>query len=346
MIDYDRMTLEEKREWISQEFAELDIVNLADIQPPDESSFWLIPGLVASTATLVYGETKVGKSYLVANMLASLIDGRKCLGKAPLRDGVHALMAVSDYGAREEYKDRFTDLGIDSRGVDIAQISAAPGADYWHRLRALVKARGYDVLVVDHATGVVRGDINKREPWLEFWQEHLGGFIQDGVAVVVVGHSSDKTYMGVKATTPMGNSAATQFARARVHISKPGNDRGSNKRTIHTVSNNAPEEEIPALLLANGAIVYDQETKTKVEQKQERDSATKEKNRRIAELAVQAPDHSSNNKVGAWIHQQEPELGTSARALGTAVGRLLARDKGLLTATGSGEGRKLALRYA
>ncbi|MGP5498115.1 hypothetical protein ACTXN3_12650, partial [Corynebacterium flavescens] len=111
----------------------LGIVSLDGLKDVSEEDKWIMPGLVNTTNTLIYGQASSGKSMVIASILASLIDGRDFLGITPLKSGFHPLVICADRGAELEYKERLANLGIGS-GIEFMPGVGVLDQDSWELL--------------------------------------------------------------------------------------------------------------------------------------------------------------------------------------------------------------------
>lgn len=257
---------------------------LAD-EPDDPARFFLIPGLVSSSLTYLYGQSKVGKSFVVANVVASVLDGKPFLGRQPLKTVNGVVIVTTDAGDAYAYHQRLKDLGVapDDR-VLLVPVGIAPEPEQLAEVADLIAIGGYGFAVFDHATGLIPTDqnINAREPWVGLWRllDSLG------VPVVLVGHSTDSKFEGKPIHRPAGNSAATQFARARVEVHRPDERNRSNPlREIVVLGNHGEYERLQAMLAPEGLTLVD-DSDDKPEAGRQRDSQTLDNNAAIARLAV------------------------------------------------------------
>ncbi|AZA09323.1 AAA family ATPase [Corynebacterium pseudopelargi] len=277
-----------------------------DVPRPGVGDFWLIPGLVATTTTLVYGESKTGKSFLVANLVEALYSGREVLGQTPTSSGVRSLIITTDYQGIEEYRERLEVIGADPECALSVRAERMAEPEYWYHLAVNAEAEGIGVVVLDHAHGVIGGeDVNEHRPWYRLWNEYLGEFTRRGIAVVLVHHSSDSRFHGSKTHRPQGNSAATQYARVRVELDKPGDSPTSFKRVVKSVANNGePLNIVCDLDPEAGRLLLREHSSTP---KQQRSSETLNRNQRIATLAVQSK-LTTVKDVANYVAEQIPEL--------------------------------------
>ena len=197
----------------------LGIVKDEDLDLPTQADNWLIPGVVCTTNTVVYGQASAGKSMVISNIIASLFDGRNFFDIPPEKSGLKGLVICSDAKAEFEYKQRLHN--IDATGaVEYMADAGVISPEQWGLIVEAVRYIGYDYVIIDHATGVVDGDVIAREPWQRFWQDHVRSL---NVPTIVVAHSSDSTFQGQVSHRPMGNSGVTQFSRCEVEVYTKGN---------------------------------------------------------------------------------------------------------------------------
>lgn len=255
-------------------------------EPENPAQFFLIPGLVSSSLTYLYGQSKVGKSFVVANIVASVLDGKPFLGRQPLKTVDGVVIVTTDAGDAYAYHQRLKDLGVaDDERVGLVPVGIAPEPDVFDEVKNLFVNGDYGFAVFDHATGLVPADqnINAREPWVNLWRllDSLG------VPVLLVGHSSDSKFEGKPIHRPAGNSAATQFARTRVEVHRPDERNRSNPlRELVVLGNHGEEERLQVMLAPEGLTLVD-DSDDKPEAGRQRDSQALDNNAAIARRAVE-----------------------------------------------------------
>lgn len=260
------------------------LAELAD-EPDDPARFFLIPGLVSGSLTYLYGQSKVGKSFVVANILASVLDGKPFLGRKPLKTVDGVVIVTTDAGDAYAYHQRLNDLGVaDDDRVGLVPVGIAPEPEQLAEVADLFVNGDYGFAVFDHATGLIPADqnINAREPWVNLWRllDSLG------VPVLLVGHATDSKFEGKPIHRPAGNSAATQFARTRVEVHRPDERNRSNPlRELVVLGNHGEDERLQVNLAPEGLTLVDG-SDDKPEAGRQRDSQALDKNAAIARLAV------------------------------------------------------------
>lgn len=285
----------------------LGIVKDEDLDLPTQADNWLIPGVVCTTNTVVYGQASAGKSMIISNIIASLFDGRNFFDIQPAQSGLKGLVICSDAKAEFEYKQRLHNINATGAVEYMADAGViTPGQ--WEMITEAVRYIGYDYVIIDHATGVVDGDVIAREPWQKFWQDHVRSL---DVPTIVVAHSSDSAFQGQVSHRPMGNSGVTQFSRCEVEVYTKGNTKFASEplRELRSKSRYGQGVVRNFRIIDPGIVVGEEQPEESVPK--QRDNETLDKNARIAWLAVQ----SKASTVTGVAEEIASEVGTSARTL-------------------------------
>lgn len=262
------------------------LAELAD-EPDDPARHFLIPGFVSGSLTYLYGQSKVGKSFVVANILASLLDGKPFLGRQPLKTVDGVVIVTTDAGDQHAYRDRLKDLGVaDDDRVLLVPVGIAPEPEQLAQVADLFVNGDYGFAVFDHATGLMSDDENiiAREPWVSLWR------LLDSLdaPALLVGHSTDSKFEGKTIHRPAGNSAATQFPRTRVEVHRPDERNRSNPlREIVVLNNYGEDERVQAKLAREGLTLADDDNNDKPEVGRQKDSQALDNNAAIARRAVE-----------------------------------------------------------
>lgn len=261
------------------------LAELAD-EPDDPARHFLIPGFVSGSLTYLYGQSKVGKSFVVANILASVLDGKPFLGRQPLKTVDGVVIVTTDAGDTYAYHQRLKDLGVaDDDRVLLVPVGIAPEPEQLAQVADLFVNGDYGFAVFDHATGLMSDDENiiAREPWVKLWRllDSLG------VPGLLVGHSTDSKFEGKTVHRPAGNSAATQFPRTRVEVHRPDERNRSNPLREIVVLNNYGEDERVQVKLAPEGLTLVDDSDDKPEAGRQRDSQALDNNAAIARRAVE-----------------------------------------------------------
>lgn len=317
------LTPEEEKSFLMWDLEIDALTTLEESGPVKEEDKWLIPGVVSTTGTFVYGESMAGKSFLISQITASLVDGRKVLGIKPYTSDLKVLVIANDSGGKLEYQERIANLKTNTDNVFIMEKSGKLSNSDWAGLYSFVELEGIDVVVLDHATTELDGDSNHREPWVDLWGR-LDEF-GPSVARILVGHASDSKWEGKKIKRPMGNSAATQLPRARVHLFAPG-EVSSPKRVLELDSNNACVDPIQCRRGEDGYIELDEEAN---EKQRQRSTKTTNQNKALVEAALSAPGGKTQVEACQWIAEQ-PGVDLTPGTVRTKLNRMetIKWDKG------------------
>lgn len=309
--------------------AELGAVSLRDVQPRTERELWIIPNIVHATNTLIYGISGAGKSLVVAHIIASVVEGREFLGIHPTQHGLRVLVLCSDRGAEREYRERLEALGMDTATDSVVFL---PGVGVepqqrWNDIHDFAHVGKFDLVVVDHATGVIDGDEREREPWVQLWQERLNRF---DLPVVLVAHSSDYAGAGGPSHRVRGNSAATAPSRNEVEIYRTNaNAYADSVRVLRTKTRDGLGIERRFWITDGGVIVRDEQAEQQAgDRARQRSKQTMDKNEHIARLAVQ----SAGESAAAVAREIASEVGLSENTLRAKKLPSLV-DQGLLNKT-------------
>lgn len=281
------MTSDQRLEQLREK---LGAVALRDVKPRTADELWLIPNIVHATNTLLYGTSSAGKSLAVAHIIASLRDGREFLGIKPSRHGLSVLVLCSDRGAEQEYRERLDMLGIDTNTGDIEFLRGVgiESPEWWNEVHEFARRAGHDLVVVDHASGVIDGNELEREPWAELWQQRLSKF---DLPVVLVAHSSDYAGAGGPSHRVRGNSAASNFSRNEVEIYRTNaNAYNDSPRVLRTKSRDGLGIELRYRIDGGVMVLEEQQGGDRARQ---RSKQTMDKNEHIARLAVRSAGESA-----------------------------------------------------
>lgn len=262
---------------------QLGVVHIDSVEPRTEQERWLIPGVVHSTNTLLYGASSAGKSLAVAHIIASLTDGRDFLGITPYAHGVRVLVLCSDTGAELEYKERLD--ALDARAdVDFLTGVGIRSQAWWNTVHQYARRAGHGLVVIDHASGVLDGDEMEKPPWKQLWQERVAPF---GIPVILVAHASDYVGPSGRSHRPMGNSGASHFARCEVEIYRTSsNAYADSVRVLRSKSRDGLGVE-RRYRIVDQAMVRDEQAEEQAANKtRQRSVQSLDKNARVAQLAA------------------------------------------------------------
>lgn len=200
-------------EWDGEEFDWDQMLAAAD----SEDDF-IVDGVISSATTLLYGESKVGKSYLACALIAAMVTGGQFLGKeVEPRDWKVAILATDDRAEREYGKRIRTVLPEGVRPpIRTFRLPVMRAHQKWKSLHTRVLEQGYNFVVIDSLTQAINGTINSDETIRDFF-DGVRLFVNSGIPVLVVAHSSEKTGPHGKSDNPLGSSTITQSVRHRVY---------------------------------------------------------------------------------------------------------------------------------
>jgi hypothetical protein len=191
----------------------------------DEGETWIVENVIGSATTLLYGEAKSGKSFLVCALIKSLATGTDFLGVPVPQDRAFSVAVcwTDDRGAAE-YSDRIRTVMPQSDTPDVRfyHLPLMRTPEMWHALYDRVVFQGHNFVVIDNLAQTLNGSVNDDAVVRQFF----GGvrlFVRAGIPVVVVAHSSDKAGMnGYKPETPMGSAYISQAVRWRIFARRSG----------------------------------------------------------------------------------------------------------------------------
>lgn len=262
---------------------QLGVVHIDNVKPRTEEERWVIPGVVHSTNTLLYGASSAGKSLAVAHIIASLTDGRDFLGIKPNARGVRVLVLCSDAGAELEYRERLGALEARADVDFLTGVGIKPQA-WWNTVHEYSRRAGHGLVVIDHASGVLDGDEMEKPPWKQLWQERVAPF---GLPVILVAHASD--YVGPTGPSHrvMGNSGASHFARCEVEIYRTStNAYGDSLRVLRSKSRDGLGVHRRYRIVDQAMVRDEQAEEQAADKTRQRSVQALDKNARVAQLAA------------------------------------------------------------
>ena len=205
------------------------------------SERWVFHETVCSSLTVIYGKSNVGKSYLVASMLLSLlIDGREFLGMQPTDTTKLWKPAIlwTDPGSDEEYGERIGNHLPDGVDVEVPMFYVGRTTDSkeWDALVRYVLAEGFNFVVVDNLMGVT-GDTNESTA-VTTVLDGLTKLTNAGVAVVALHHQSEHG-PATPGAAPMGASVIVQKARTWIQVRQSAKRKLRGGNTVLVIQANA-----------------------------------------------------------------------------------------------------------
>ncbi|ODU05545.1 MAG: hypothetical protein ABS81_07225 [Pseudonocardia sp. SCN 72-86] len=296
---------------------------------------WLVEGLISATSTLIYGEAKVGKSFLTSALIAALVSGEPFLDvPTPTDRDFRIAVCWTDDGGAADYASQVQGVIPEDTDapIDYYVLPSMRPAD-WQALFEELTLNGTTLVVIDNLTQALDGSINQDDVVRSFF-DGVRLFTRAGIPVVIIGHSSDKSMPnGATPDKPMGSSVISQSVRWRVFVrrSRKGN------LTLKFSGNYAEPHEI-TLRHGAGARFEIVDTKSAEQvradaetRSQQRDKGTLDLNKRIADWLVANGQGKGVNEAAVAL-AATGEFGSSSKetmrskinATG-AVGKMLNR---------------------
>jgi hypothetical protein len=204
---------------------------------------WVFQDTVCSSVTMIYGRSNVGKSYLVASMILSLlVDGREFLGMEPTDRTKLWRPAIlcTDPGSEEEYGKRIHPE-VDGGEVDLYYVGRTVHDAEWSALAELLLLQGTNFVVLDNLMGAT-GDSNEAAH-VSMVFDGLAKLTRRGVPVVVLHHESEKGKSAAGAA-PMGASASVQKSRAWIQVRQTTRRQLRGGNTALVIQSNSLEQPL------------------------------------------------------------------------------------------------------
>ncbi|MER6355132.1 AAA family ATPase [Streptomyces sp. NPDC001634] len=247
-----------------------------------EQTGWIVPGLISSTTTLLFGQSKVGKSFLTSALMAAMVTKTQFLGEDIENRDWKIAIGISDDDADVDHIDRVhtvvpEDVEIEA---DFFEMPRMRSIELWHDLFREVTEGGFNFLILDNATGLTRGSLSDDNSTNDFF-EGVRLFTRAGIPVLIIAHETDKTGVNGPSGLPVGSFAWTANSKSRIQIY-----RTNGKVFLKTKSNNAPETRYK-LHHGAGARFTLLEKKSMEEIRAEREAKAQEREQQKEEKAKQ-----------------------------------------------------------
>lgn len=275
----------------------------------DKVEPWLVEGIISSGSTLIFGQAKVGKSFLVSALVAALTSGEPFLGQPVPQDRDFSVaLCWADDGDRATYARQIREV-LPQESTPRVTFYTMPTMtpDRWEELYERVMSQGHSVVIIDNLTQVMEGNINSQEDVNRFFSG-VRRFTRAGIPVVIIGHSSDKggANGAPPSDKPMGSSAirgsvrwlcfVKRSNRGNLTLSFTGNVAEPHKITVK--HGTGARFEVVSTMDAE-RLKADSDN-----QRQQREARTLDENRRIAEYVTQECQ-------GLGVNQAAKKLGTA-----------------------------------
>jgi hypothetical protein len=186
---------------------------------------WLIEGIIHSGSTLVFGQPKVGKSFLMSALVAALVSGDDFLDRPVPRDREFSVaIGWCDDGDRSAYAKHISEVlpeGTPTPKIRYYGLQPMTPA-LWHKLYAEVIEHQHSLVLIDNMSQAMEGSFNHPEDVSKFFQG-VRKFTRAGIPVVIVAHSSDKAGVnGRPPDKPMGQTTISGAVRWRCFVTRTG----------------------------------------------------------------------------------------------------------------------------
>jgi hypothetical protein len=271
---------------------------------------FLVDGLISESATMLLGDPKVGKSFLVVSLAKALSAGEsEWLGRKVYGGRRGVVIATTDPGNHREYIRRLAALGVaDGGGVTVVGVDEKPeDPDRWyHSARTVLDQHGASVLVLDNVLGAMPPKHSVNDPAsAKLLTDPLTRLTNDGTAVITV-HHHGKAFAGPK--SGMGSQMFTAWPRLILALeSEAGKGKRRDARLLRVKGNDVTEETVRLRLVddAEGGVSY----------------VLDDREPREREIHESSPVRLSKDQVFAEFVTTCPELkGAQSKA---AVGRIV-----------------------
>ncbi len=304
------------------------VIRLSDFlaQSSGEPAF-LVEGVVHSTATVLYGGPKAGKSWLTVDLAAALLTGQEQWLGRKISPGPHVVaFATTDPGSDRETVDRLASRGLSEYPAYLVPFDRAAareeGMPYYSRLADDLVEGGVTALFFDNVFSGIAGD-TKEQKDASVLLDGLNRFILRGIAVIAVSHTG-KGSADSPARTPIGSQAFSAWPRSLVRVEVV---QGSATRRRLYVSGNqaAPETVEVAYEFCGGTCTVG--TVGKVEREpRDRGAERRDKDAALAALLVAVPVAQGKSKAAAGRYLYgtvtAPEAKPTVKAWEQAITRL------------------------
>lgn len=213
------MNREDIADWVKD--ISVQLTYMPDFDLTVRRTPFVIPGWVHSARTLWYGQSGIGKSFLLAKLCRSLVFGEEFAGQVPHATVDRILYVAADDA--DEIKERVSAQGL---GGHVGVLSMASGPVDWRELILTINALSFEFLIID-PVGPLVGNTSNEEESARFLSGCQRVVDETGIPVLMVAHVSIKTdadgkpksYVG---QSPMGSSAWVNSPRWLVELASGG----------------------------------------------------------------------------------------------------------------------------
>lgn len=275
-----------------------------------ESEEWVLPGLLCDSLTLISGEPKSGKTSLACHIVRALIENSEILGRLPNRPNSTVAWMGFDFQWDRELKDRLPDI---YERIYFAEPLHWSKASEWNELMHTLRENGVSLLVIDHLYGLGAGEELDKQYQVQQVLSPINALCrQFGISVLLLTQAS-RTGTGRAAHSVAIEGMARWLIRIKGTTSKT--------RTLETVGNNAPTENIKIKL--NPKEIFLVSSKDSEAPEKKRDNGLLPNRARFILRNAPSEVRYSPTKMGDWLASQGMGI-KSSKAGRAAIYDLLA----------------------
>lgn len=190
-------------------------------QEPDD----LLDGIISSETTIVYGASGIGKGRLLAEVIASGLNGEPFADRKWNRPVERVAVIGTDAGAAREYA-KWTHragAGIEhDENLTIWQVDHALSEQHWRGVTGAIAGYEPSLIIVDSTTEVITGGVNDDLSVREFWRNTAA--LRRLAPFVMVHHVAKPgpESRGQHGSSPLGSSLWTNYSRNKVRVHPGG----------------------------------------------------------------------------------------------------------------------------
>lgn len=172
-------------------------------EPAGDDNPFVVDGILHRSTTLIYGQTKTGKSTLAAAIAIAVAgQAQTWLGRPVTRHG-HALIVAGDPDGKREYSRRLR--AGDAENVSVYAPTRPAIPETWGEVAMAARRYNSALVVVDNLSAFVPGTLNDDFAVKQFYDQ-TDAMARDGAAVLIVAHTSEKSGEHGPSRVPMGSS--------------------------------------------------------------------------------------------------------------------------------------------
>jgi len=271
--------------------------------PEGDDDPFVIAGVLHRSTTLVYGQTKAGKSTLAASMAIAVAgQAPTWLGREVTRHG-HALIVAGDPDGEREYGRRLRAGGAGNVRLYAPTRPAIP--ETWAEVAMIARSQQSAMVVIDNLSAFVPGTLNDDLAVKRFYDQ-TDQLARDGAAVLIVAHTSEKAGEHGPSRVPMGSSfirfgprwwCYAHRARGKLLLDFDGND-GRPWGLAVSEPDGTPSFDLL------GETTADELAERRERKSRERATMTREHRERIAQFVLAECQGASRNATGERVAER------------------------------------------